>query len=73
MSRVLFITNYYPGGGDISSQVDLLRKYLNEEHVEASVFSTKGNVWRRLKAYFLFIVLMKVGWSYFKIGSRGLS
>ncbi len=52
MKKVLFITNYNPGGGGISSQVDLLRKYLDEEHVETSIFSTKGNLWHRLKAYF---------------------
>ena len=54
MKEVLFVTNNNPGGG-ISSQVDLLRKYLNEEQVETSVFSTKGNVWHRLKAYFLLL------------------
>ena len=52
MRKILFITNYNPGGGGISSQVDLLRRCLDEEHVETSIFSTKGNVWHRLKAYF---------------------
>ena len=52
MKKILFITNYNPSGGGISCQVDLLRKCLDEEHVETSIFSTKGNVWHRLKAYF---------------------
>ena len=50
--KVLFVTNFKPGRGGISGQVELLLKYLKQDGHEVSVFSTKGSVLRRLKAFF---------------------
>ena len=44
--KVLLICNYKPGVGGISGQVEILQRYLREEHT-AEIFSTKGSFsWR---------------------------
>ena len=50
--KVLFVTNFKPGRGGISGQVEFLDKYLKQEGIETSIFSTKGSPFYRLKAFF---------------------
>ncbi len=46
--RILQIANYRKGVGGISSQVDLLTKYLIQEGIECRVFTTTGNLFKRI-------------------------
>ena len=61
MQKILFIANYKPASGGISTQVDILNKMLKNEGYETNVFSFKGNVWYRIKAFFK---LMRIGKDY---------
>lgn len=68
--KVLFVTNFKPGRGGISGQVEFLAKYLRQEGFETSVFSTKGSVLRRVKAFF---ELIRVSKDYDIIHAHGCS
>ena len=46
--RILLISNYQKGVGGINAQVDLLQLYLQQEGLQADIFSTKGNPLYRL-------------------------
>lgn len=50
--RILFIANYAEGVGGISVQVGLLKEKLAKDGHECRIVSTKGSVWKRLKALF---------------------
>jgi len=52
MKKILFIANYRPASGGISTQVDMLNKMLQREGFYTSILSLKGNVWYRFKAFF---------------------
>ncbi len=52
MKKVLLITNYKPGVGGISGQVELLKNNLAKENLQADVFSTKGPPIARMKAFY---------------------
>lgn len=68
--KVLFVTNFKPGRGGISGQVEFLDKYLKQEGIETSIFSTKGSPFYRLKAFF---ELKKVSKEYDIIHAHGCS
>lgn len=68
--KVLFVTNFKPGRGGISGQVEFLDKYLKQEGIETSIFSTKGSPFYRLKAFF---ELKKVSKEYDVIHAHGCS
>ena len=59
--KVLLISNYKPGTGGISGQVEILQRKLQEEGFTADIFNTKGSVFYRLN---LIWRLCKVGKSY---------
>lgn len=61
MKKVLFIANYKENLGGISTQVDALNRMLIKEGFETSIFSLKGNVLYRIKAFFR---LIKIGKNY---------
>lgn len=61
MKRILFIANYKENAGGISTQVDILNRLLSREGYETSIFSLKGGIWFRIKAFFK---LLKVGNDY---------
>ncbi len=48
--HILFIANYVEDVGGISVQVRLLKKKLDGDGHECRIVSTKGSVWKRLKA-----------------------
>lgn len=48
--KILFITNYKPGRGGISGQVEILQLKLRQEGHAADIFSTKGSFLYRLVA-----------------------
>lgn len=52
MKRILFISNYQKGVGGISAQVDLLQHYMQQDGYVAEIFSTKGNPFVRIIAFF---------------------
>ena len=58
MKKILFIANYRTNAGGISTQVDVLDRMLRGEGYETFIFSLKGGVLFRLKAYFK---LLKIG------------
>lgn len=68
--KVLLVTNYKPGRGGISVQVELLHKHLNEDGVEAAIFDTKGSVLKRISILFK---LLKLSKSYDVIHANGCS
>lgn len=59
MMKVLFVTNYKPGRGGISGQVEYLDNYLRDEGIETRIFSTKGSVLKRIKMFFVLKSLVK--------------
>lgn len=56
--RILQIANYKPGSGGISVQVDKIHACMDVEGVDNSIFSTKGSLWYRVKA---FLKLFRIG------------
>ncbi len=49
IKKVLFVTNYKPGRGGISGQVEYLMRYLaNEKEFDTGIFSTKGSFFHRM-------------------------
>lgn len=50
--RILLISNFKPGTGGISGQVEILQKKLRGEGMAADVFSTKGSVRYRIGMMF---------------------
>jgi len=68
--KVLLVTNYKPGRGGISGQVELLHKHLNEDGIETSIYDTRGSV---LKRFLIFFNLMKLSKSYDVIHANGCS
>lgn len=48
LKKILFISNYKQGLGGISSQVELLHFFLQEDGYKADIFSTKGSIVKRL-------------------------
>ncbi len=46
--KILFITNYKAGRGGISGQVEILTRKLNAERHSTAIFSTLGNIAKRL-------------------------
>lgn len=56
MSKILLISNYRSGIGGINAQMDILRDCLSHEGYDTSIFSTKGNVVKRLW------MLIKLAW-----------
>lgn len=61
MKSILFISNFKPGTGGISGQVEILQRKLHEEAITADIFSTKGSITYRLS---LFKRLRKMGRNY---------
>lgn len=61
MKNILLISNYKPGTGGISVQVELLHNYLNKEGYRVEIFNTKKSVFRRL---FLPFSLLREGKKY---------
>lgn len=61
MSKILLISNYRPGVGGISGQVEILQRKLREEGHVVDIFNTKAPILQRLK---LFGKLRKVGKAY---------
>lgn len=59
--RILFISNYKPGTGGISGQVEILQRKLRGEGFVADIFNTKGSVCYRLV---LFRKLRNIGKEY---------
>lgn len=72
MKRILFISNYRKGIGGISSQVELLQRYINEplrsvsleqgslsDGYRADIFSTKGNAVKRIWLFFKLMCIAK--------------
>ena len=59
--RILQIANYKPGSGGISVQVDKIQSCLDAEGVDNSIFSTKGSLRYRVKAFFK---LFRIGCEY---------
>lgn len=56
MKRILFVANYRADSGGISTQVNLLNKNLRQDGCQTDIFSLKGSILFRMKAYFrLFI------------------
>lgn len=70
MSKVLLISNYRSGIGGINAQMDILRDCLNRERYDTSVFSTKGNVIKRI---WKFIVLIWAAQKYDVLHIHGCS
>lgn len=68
--KVLLVTNYKPGRGGISGQVELLHRHLNEDGVSASIFSTNVSP---LKKTLVFLRLLKVSKDYDVIHAHGCS
>ena len=58
LKKILFISNYKQGLGGISSQVELLHSFLQEDGYKAVIFSTKGSIVKRLWKFIelLFVV-----------------
>lgn len=61
MNKILFISNYKPGTGGISGQVEILQKKLCAEGFYTSIFQAKGSACYRIGAFFR---LWKVGRNY---------
>ena len=60
MKIVLFVSNYAPGVGGISGQLDCLMKNLRMDgSVEVEVFSTKGSIVKRLLLFFRLLLKAK--------------
>lgn len=74
MKKILFVTNYKPGVGGISGQVEILQQKLQEESLVADIFSTKRPFLQRLlsplilllqgKKYDVFHVHCCSGWGF---------
>ena len=59
MKRILYVTNYKPGKGGISGQVDYLMRFLPDgKEYSADIFSTHGSVFQRM--FFFFSLLFRV-------------
>ena len=59
MKRILYVTNYKPGKGGISGQVDYLMHFLPDgKEYSADIFSTHGSVFQRM--IFFFSLLFRV-------------
>ncbi len=53
MKRILYVTNYKPGKGGISGQVDYLMRFLPDgKEYYADIFSTYGSVFQRILFFF---------------------
>lgn len=52
MMRVLQIANYKPGTGGISGQVEKIHACLDGDGIDNAIFSVKGSVVYRIKAFF---------------------
>lgn len=50
--KVLQIANFKPGTGGISGQVEKIHACLDKEGIDNAIFSVKGSIWYRLKAFF---------------------
>jgi len=61
MKKILLISNYNPGVGGISVQVEILHKQLLAEGFTTSIFNTKGSVLFRV---FRFVKLIQHGLKY---------
>ena len=48
VKKILFVTNFRPGVGGISGQVEILQKMLRKEGYTAEIFNTKASVWKRM-------------------------
>lgn len=48
VKKILYIANYQEGVGGISGQVEMLHNCVNSDPYEADIFSTKGNIAKRL-------------------------
>ena len=70
MNKILLISNYKAGIGGINAQMDILRDYINHEGYDVSIFSTKGNVVKRL---WTFIELIWVARKYDVLHIHGCS
>lgn len=57
MKQILFITNYKPGTGGISGQVEILRTKLCQDGYVADIFSTKGSILYRLGMMFRLLLV----------------
>lgn len=60
--KILYVTNYKPGKGGISGQVEYLVSHLSNtdnEGYKADVFSTKGNFLKRIVLLFLLLIRAK--------------
>lgn len=70
MKKILIIGNYQAGVGGISGQMEVLYQCLTKEGVECALFSTKGNVFQRIK---LFFSLFRVARNYDVLHIHGCS
>lgn len=57
MMRVLQIANYKPGTGGISGQVEKIHTCLDADGIYNAIFSVKGSVWYRVKAFFRLLTI----------------
>ena len=58
--KILLISNYQKGIGGINTQVDLLHTYLTQESgIFVDIFSTKGNLLRRIRKLFQLLFLVR--------------
>ena len=48
MKRILYIANYKEGIGGISGQVEMLHRCVNSDQYKADIFSTRGNIAKRV-------------------------
>lgn len=56
MKRILIIGNYQAGIGGISGQIEMLHRCLQQDGVDCSLFSTKGNAFQRIYKFFQLIL-----------------
>lgn len=57
--KVLLVTNYKPGHGGISGQVELLDRHLKQDGHKSTIFSTKGTIFNRLLAFTSLLAISK--------------
>lgn len=70
MKKILYIANFQAGIGGISGQVEMLHNCVNSDPYEADIFSTKGNIAKRV---WRLIVLICVARKYDVLHIHGCS
>lgn len=59
LKRILYIANYKEGIGGISGQVEMLHNCVNSDQYEADIFSTKGNIVKRVWKFIKLIIVAR--------------